>query len=69
MAELLRQSQVQSNTGRRRTLTRVPAATTGRLKNLALVNKEGSDAPDSSRQIHVRLENSYRMKPQVGTGL
>ncbi|KAK7108776.1 dynein light chain Tctex-type protein 2B-like isoform X2 [Littorina saxatilis] len=64
MADLLRPSQV-GVAGRRRTIIRLTPGAHGRLKNLSNgTAKEGSDAPDSSRPMHFKQENSYRMTPQ-----
>ncbi|XP_076466102.1 dynein light chain Tctex-type protein 2B-like [Babylonia areolata] len=60
MADTLRPREVSMS--RRRTITRLTPGAPGRLKLSGV--KEGSEAPDSSRPVHVKLENSYRMKPQ-----
>ncbi|XP_076445416.1 dynein light chain Tctex-type protein 2B-like isoform X2 [Babylonia areolata] len=69
MAELLRPSQAASTLGRRRTVTRSLAASTPSRHKAVLTSggvkaAEGSDAPETSRPLHFKLENSYRMKPQ-----
>ncbi|KAL8611478.1 hypothetical protein ACOMHN_014533 [Nucella lapillus] len=61
MADFLRPSQ--PTTSRRKTITRLTPGGPGRLKLLG--NKEGSaDALDSTRPMHYKQENSYRLKPQ-----
>ncbi|KAL8619071.1 hypothetical protein ACOMHN_020769 [Nucella lapillus] len=68
MAELLRPNQAGSTLSRRRTVTRnVAGSMPGRMKNsLAAsgIKADSSDAPESTRPLHFKQENSYQMKPQ-----